>query len=62
VWKGHSFRSNTPEVNDHCADFQKENKMIKCPKCGSKRVKQRIRNFFAITSNKSLKRQPNGVR
>lgn len=26
---------------------------IKCPKCGSSRVKQKVSNFFAITSRKS---------
>jgi len=30
-----------------------EDKKIKCPKCGSVRVKQKVSSFFAITSHKS---------
>ena len=29
-----------------------EDKKVKCPKCGSKQVKQKVSRFFAITSHK----------
>ena len=30
-----------------------DDKKIKCPKCGSQRVKQKVSSFFAITSHKA---------
>ncbi len=32
---------------------QHDAKKVKCPKCGSRQVKQRITPFFAITSRKA---------
>ncbi|HJY85603.1 MAG TPA: FmdB family zinc ribbon protein [Candidatus Acidoferrales bacterium] len=33
------------------SEFEKGN--VKCPKCGSKKVEQRLAAFYAITSKKS---------
>jgi hypothetical protein len=30
-----------------------EKKKVKCPKCGSKKVEQRLASFYAVTSKKS---------
>lgn len=30
-----------------------EKKKVKCPKCGSKKVEQRLATFYAVTSKKS---------
>lgn len=37
----------------HLTVARHEKQPAKCPKCGSKRVQQRVESFFAITSKKS---------
>jgi len=32
---------------------QHDRKKVRCPKCGSRHVKQQVSEFFAITSKKS---------
>ncbi len=32
---------------------QHDHRKVRCPKCGSKRVRQKVSTFFAVTSRKS---------
>lgn len=36
-----------------CSITEHGKKKIACPKCGSKKVKQGVSSFFAVTSHKS---------
>jgi putative FmdB family regulatory protein len=56
--------TNMPTYDYHCNDCKKkfsitcsisehDKKPAKCPKCGSKKVRQEISSFFAVTSHKA---------